>query len=439
MDEKGQREKNQTGGCLISVVMPVHNTGLYLEEALDSLFNQTFADFELLCVDDASEDKQTIEILNHYQHMWKEMKVIWLEESVGAAEARNIGVSKASGKYVMFLDSDDIFQEEMLAELYETITADDSEVCFCGFRSFSVSAVSRQEKLFSEWKLPRSFDFEVQNRPEDWLTYSWKMPWNKLCKRAFLEENHIVFQSLSCFNDLYFSCLLEIKAKRICFCQKGLVHYRVNSKNQISAERDLTNIYSVVMRLFKDLQIEKGSGLYIQIVIWMLGSMVSELFLPGADSKKKKAYEIVQEFVIKEKNYLRIEDRFYKYVLECFQKETYEKRWYQSAFSFEILYKIYEQEIRKVMEGYSRVVLWGMGKRGDAFQSFCRSVQIPLWGCTDIKNKRIGSRTKYGILVFNTQTVETDADMIIACNEEIYQYVRKKMPGIPAVNLQRYE
>lgn len=193
MDEKGQREKNQTGGCLISVVMPVHNTGLYLEEALDSLFNQTFADFELLCVDDASEDKQTIEILNHYQHMWKEMKVIWLEESVGAAEARNIGVSKASGKYVMFLDSDDIFQEEMLAELYETITADDSEVCFCGFRSFSVSAVSRQEKLFSEWKLPRSFDFEVQNRQKIGLHIAGKCHGINCAKELFWRKIILYF------------------------------------------------------------------------------------------------------------------------------------------------------------------------------------------------------------------------------------------------------
>lgn len=93
----------------ISIIVPVHNTGVYLEESLESIFTQSFQEFEVICVDDASSDKLTREILHRYQCIYENMRVIWLEENIGAGEARNIGFDEAKGEYVIFLDADDVF------------------------------------------------------------------------------------------------------------------------------------------------------------------------------------------------------------------------------------------------------------------------------------------------------------------------------------------
>ena len=94
-DERGYMDKiNQTK---ISIIAPVHNTGIYLEEALESIFVQSFQDFEVICVDDASSDRLTRAILQKYQSLHESMRVIWLRENVGAGEARNIGFAEAKG------------------------------------------------------------------------------------------------------------------------------------------------------------------------------------------------------------------------------------------------------------------------------------------------------------------------------------------------------
>ena len=116
---------------LISIIMPVYNTGKYLGEALESIFSQSFLNFELICVDDSSNDELTKNILQTYQKQHENMQVIWLENNVGAGSARNIGFSKAKGEYTIFLDADDIFSKEFLEKMYQNIDVNHADVCRC--------------------------------------------------------------------------------------------------------------------------------------------------------------------------------------------------------------------------------------------------------------------------------------------------------------------
>ena len=120
----------------ISIIMPVYNTGNYLIESLESLRGQTFADFEIICVDDASSDPKTIQILNEYQEKESRLSVIHLSINVGAGEARNIGFLRAVGEYVIFLDADDIYCKDMLRKMYNKIVEEKADVCHCGFWIF---------------------------------------------------------------------------------------------------------------------------------------------------------------------------------------------------------------------------------------------------------------------------------------------------------------
>ena len=92
---------------LVSVIMPVYNGELYLVEAIESILSQTFTDFELILVDDGSEDG-SLALMRAYQERDKRIKVCQLGENRGMADARNVGISKAAGEYITMMDCDDI-------------------------------------------------------------------------------------------------------------------------------------------------------------------------------------------------------------------------------------------------------------------------------------------------------------------------------------------
>ena len=87
---------------IISIIVPVYNTGLYLEECLNSIHNQTFKDYEVICVDDGSSDN-SYEILNKYKNIIKNYKVIH-QENQGVASARNTALKHVNGDYIAFID-----------------------------------------------------------------------------------------------------------------------------------------------------------------------------------------------------------------------------------------------------------------------------------------------------------------------------------------------
>lgn len=112
---------------LVSIVITTYNYGHYVERAIRSALNQSMAstNFEIIVVNDASTD-HTVEVLSNYEH---EIRVFNLEENVGLAGARNFGIKKAKGRFVVFLDADDymhkdlIYVESLFLELNNDIDA----------------------------------------------------------------------------------------------------------------------------------------------------------------------------------------------------------------------------------------------------------------------------------------------------------------------------
>ena len=102
-----------------SIIIPVYNVEKYIKRCLDSVFNQTFNDFEVIVVDDGSTDK-TNTICNDYCKNNENMKVIHTEH-VGVSASRNIGINNASGEYILFLDSDDYIDKNSLIYISELI------------------------------------------------------------------------------------------------------------------------------------------------------------------------------------------------------------------------------------------------------------------------------------------------------------------------------
>ena len=117
----------------VSVVVPVYNTEKYLRRCLDSLVNQTLKDIEIIVIDDASPDNAN-EILKEYEKKYKDkVKVFHNKTNKGIGYNRNFGIKKATGKYVLFVDSDDFVDEQTCEKMYEKASKDDLDLVICKF------------------------------------------------------------------------------------------------------------------------------------------------------------------------------------------------------------------------------------------------------------------------------------------------------------------
>jgi len=111
-----------------SIIIPVYNAELYLSEALNSIFNQIYKNFEIICINDGSTD-QSSDLLNDYASKHENLTLI-NKSNKGASNARNLGIKISSGDYILFLDSDDYYlSNNFLYEFNRILTNDNTIEC----------------------------------------------------------------------------------------------------------------------------------------------------------------------------------------------------------------------------------------------------------------------------------------------------------------------
>jgi glycosyltransferase involved in cell wall biosynthesis len=132
----------------VSVIIPVHNTLVYLVECIESVQRQTGCDVEIICIDDGSTDGSG-EVLDRYAEAEPRMRIL-RQHNGGIARARNAGLSRASGRYVCFLDSDDYWEDDVLSELVRRADADDLDALLYDARSVREPGVA--DRTWSKYR-----------------------------------------------------------------------------------------------------------------------------------------------------------------------------------------------------------------------------------------------------------------------------------------------
>lgn len=223
----------------ISIVIPVYNVEKYLRECLDSLLNQTFKDFEIICIDDGSTDS-SYKILEEYKNK-DERLIVVQQENQGAAVARNKGIEIANGKYIQFLDSDDVFEPNMLETLYEEAIANNSDMVVCSAKKIdeegNIVEHSNDVTPIDLNLCPLNRNFSWKDYPKDIFSLFNSAPWNKLYLKSLIDENNLKFQNLSSCNDLGFVRIAKVCAQRIFVITDELISYRYNRKGSIANNR----------------------------------------------------------------------------------------------------------------------------------------------------------------------------------------------------------
>ena len=212
----------------VSVVMPIYNAADYLKPAMDSVVHQTLTDIEIICVDDGSTDN-SLAMLKEYQQADERIRIV-TENNAGPSIARNKGLSRARGKYVIFLDADDFYDYNLLEKLYELAENEKLDIAICKFdiynnrkAKFEDNIRSDHGEIFVEAGVVSKNDY-----PDVILSCTTGYVWNKLFRHEFLVEKELVFdEELHVFEDTYFVVNALSLADRVGKCHERLIHHRV--------------------------------------------------------------------------------------------------------------------------------------------------------------------------------------------------------------------
>lgn len=228
---------------MISIIMPVYNSSLSLTKSIKSIINQTDSNWELIAINDGSLD-DSLSILNRFSEMDNRISV-YSQENQGPGVARNLGISKARGEYIAFLDSDDFYSSTFVNDVNEIIHSDKPDLIFydcieeySSGRSIICNRVGRFRNEDKE-KLLR-------------LQMVGTMPWGmvKVIRRTLLQEGNYCFSSFSVGEEAIISFDILHDAKVISFLQNAEYHYVQSDNGQ--HKKGSSDPWIAVVRKMKD-------------------------------------------------------------------------------------------------------------------------------------------------------------------------------------------
>lgn len=248
----------------ISVIMPCYNTEQYVEETLKSVLNQSFKDYEIICLNDGSTDG-TLEILKRYQQSYPNIRVI-SSENHGSAYQRNTGVQCAQGKYIYYMDSDDLLKENCLETLYQYAEADNLDVVY--FEADSFYETKEIEEAFPKFLTlyhrhkeydgiydGRNLYIQMENAGDIKMSVGLQFT-----RRQFLQDNNIKFGTERYFEDNLYTVKVTLKAGKARCVRDNLYLRRVRANSIMTTSENKTRFESyleVVRGLMQILEEEK--------------------------------------------------------------------------------------------------------------------------------------------------------------------------------------
>lgn len=231
----------------ISVIIPAYNAELYIERCLNSLVNQTInVPYEIIVINDGSKDNTEGKILDYLEKYPQQMKY-FSKSNGGQSSARNMGLDKAEGRYIAFVDSDDYVEPDYLAHLYELCQENGADISMCAMnRCYGDNG---EGNIFDSG-FQESF---LSKNIAEILKKSSFAPWNKLYRSELWKG--VRFPEGMTYEDFAIVPQVLYKAGFIAYQHKILYHYYVNTKSTIVgmklAKKTDRNIFKAYMILEK--------------------------------------------------------------------------------------------------------------------------------------------------------------------------------------------
>lgn len=234
---------------LISIIVPIYNVQQYLEECLNSIISQQFEAYEVLLIDDGSTDNSA-SICKKYTSQDYRFKYYY-KQNGGLSDARNFGMERANGKYIMFVDSDDYIEKHALnriAEKIDNYQLDIITICMLrvlpdGEFIVNDSMLERNEK-----------ELDTYTKQIQWLVEKSENSWSAvryIIKRSLVQMHNLSFQKGILHEDLDWSAKIFMLAKNMGFIVEPLYYYRIGRTGSITTvikAKRITDILDTVKR-----------------------------------------------------------------------------------------------------------------------------------------------------------------------------------------------
>ena len=291
----------------VSVVIPVYNIEAHLRQCLDSVAGQTLSDLEVVCVDDGSTDASPA-ILEEYAQKDPRFQVI-RQANAGPGAARNRGMERSSGRYLIFLDSDDWFEPDFLERMTARAEETGADVTICRSDEFDTHSGQVYD---GSWMLKTQLLPGAVFSPREaagavfQFTYGW--PWDKLYRRDYILKEKFQYPDLAVSQDLVFVYPSVFCAGRIAVLDRVLIHHRVNRLASVSNSRSKTPEASYqALKLVEACLEERGlMEIYRQSFLnWAMEFLVWHVCSIGDRAVQRRYFRVLRQSWLPEQHFDR--------------------------------------------------------------------------------------------------------------------------------------
>lgn len=310
----------------VSVIIPIYNTERYIQQTLLSACNQTLQNIEIICVDDGSTDKSK-DIVQDQAERDPRIKII-RQLNGGLSVARNTGIVNARGKYLYFLDSDDVIESDLLEQCYH----------LCENENFNF--VTFDSDIYNPEKLTEAngLKYNRSNCLHANVTYSGYEAFNlQLAKMdytpsvpllfirsEFIKDNNLSFYPGIIHEDQIFTALLYLKAQKVGYIPKQLFHRRIRFNSTMTSKFSWKNVHGyltatdVLIRSKK--QFSPEAGLLIDILLSQ--TLDSIIHWQAYKLPKDERISLTVICLHRYMKYIRYRSIFYLFLKSIFKKKA---------------------------------------------------------------------------------------------------------------------
>ena len=257
IESRAREMKGCSMGFLVSIVVPVYKAEKFLHRCIDSILQQTYRNIEIIIVNDGSPDRSGA-ICNKHAELDSRINVIH-KENEGVSAARNSGLAKASGEYILFVDCDDYLEKTMVEDMLDSAIKHDSDIVLCSYNQIEKSSryrvsVDNRDTVYSK---------------DEFITYLlnaasepyFNPPWNKLFRTNVMKKNSILFNtSFSLGEDFLFNLSVIEHGKIFSTVSASLYNYVAINPNSLTRKYrpDMWENQRKMFIFYKDFFVRNG-------------------------------------------------------------------------------------------------------------------------------------------------------------------------------------
>lgn len=288
---------DDTKDVAASIIVPVYNAAEFLPRTLDSLVKQTLHNIEIICVDDGSTD-DSLKILKKYAKQDERIKV-YHQANAGVATARNMGLKHATGKYIMWCDSDDTYTSNMCLKMYNMMEQRQVDLAICS-QNIIYDGIDKSLRKDTSSYLDHKYQ-GAQLINWELITNTDVSLWNKIFRRDIIEQNNLRFPDGLLFEDAYFCNTYMLMSRTIYYSDQRLYNYIRQPGSIMSTSfkknKSSGDYLKITMKLYEFLNDQSMYNSYADF-FWL---RVIQDYSYARDNQDKagriEATEIVDEFI----------------------------------------------------------------------------------------------------------------------------------------------